>query len=67
MGGLRDRGLVDTAGRFTEAGRATKDRIETLTDALAKAPYDGVEAADLERLIALLEPIAAWLRGGGSW
>jgi hypothetical protein len=28
---LRDRGLVDPAGSFTDAGRETRQRIETLT------------------------------------
>jgi hypothetical protein len=58
MDGLRDRGILDASGRLTEAGRATKDRIESLTDALAEAPYDALEPAELKELIALLEPIA---------
>jgi hypothetical protein len=62
MAGLRDRGLLDADGRFTEAGRATKERIEALTDALAEAPYDALEPAELDELVALLEPIAARLR-----
>jgi hypothetical protein len=66
MGGLRDRGLVDAAGRFTEAGRATKDRVESLTDVLAEAPYEGLETGELDELIALLEPIAARLVDVGS-
>ena len=66
MAGLRDRGLVDAAGRFTEAGRAAKARVESLTDALAEAPYDGLEPAELDELIALLEPIAARLQAAES-
>ena len=61
MAGLRDRGLVDASGRFTAAGRATKDRIETLTDTLAEAPYSGLDASERAELIDLLEPIAARL------
>src|SRR3982751_2508982 len=38
MAGLRERGLVDADGWFTEAGRVTKRRIEALTDELAVAP-----------------------------
>src|SRR3954463_16034288 len=57
MAGLRDRGLLDASGRFTDAGRATKDRIESLTDALAEAPYDVLETGDLDELTSLLEPI----------
>jgi hypothetical protein len=66
MAGLRDRGLVDADGRFTPAGRATKDRIEALTDTLAQAPYDGLSPAELDELATLLEPIAARLRATGS-
>ena len=66
MNGLRDRGLLDASGRLTEAGRATKDRIEALTDALAEAPYDALEPAELDELIALLEPIARRLDPTGS-
>ena len=58
MDGLRERGLLDDSGRFTDAGRATKARVESLTDALAEAPYDVLEPAELQELIALLEPIA---------
>jgi hypothetical protein len=66
MAGLRDRGLLDAAGRFTDAGRATKNRIETLTDALAKAPYDELEPLELDDLIAVLEPISTRLDATGS-
>ena len=66
MDGLRDRGLLDASGRFTDAGRATKTRIESLTDALAEAPYDGLEPLELEQLIALLEPISRRLKATGS-
>ena len=45
MDGLRDRGLLDASGRFTDAGRATKDRIESLTDALAEAAVRRAGAA----------------------
>lgn len=62
MDGLRDRGLLDASGRFTEAGRATKARIESLTDALAAAPYDGLDPRELEQLITLLEPLSERLR-----
>jgi hypothetical protein len=57
--GLRGRGLVDAAGGFTDAGRQTKQRIETLTDELAAPAYDVLSADELDELIAGLEPIAA--------
>ena len=66
MDGLRDRGLLDVSGRFTDAGRAAKTRIESLTDALAEAPYDGLEPLELEQLIVLLEPISTPLKATGS-
>jgi len=66
MAGLRERGLVDADGRFTDAGRETKQRIEDLTDELAAAPYDALSAAELAELIAELEPITARLVAAGS-
>ena len=66
MDGLRSRGLIDAGGRFTDAGRAVKDRVEARTDALAEAPYDGLEPAELQELIAVLEPISARLVASGS-
>ena len=55
---MNDRGLVEDESTFTPAGRQTKDRVEALTDELAAAPYDALEAAELDELIAALEPMA---------
>jgi hypothetical protein len=66
MAGLRERGLVDTDGRFTDAGRQTKQRIEALTDELAAPPYDALSPAELDELVAELEPITATLVAAGS-
>jgi hypothetical protein len=66
MDGLRDRGLVDLAGHLTEAGRATKDRIESLTDVLAEAPYRGLDPHELVELITVLEPLSVRLQPTGS-
>ncbi|KRA32371.1 MULTISPECIES: SCO6745 family protein [unclassified Nocardioides] len=66
MAGLRERGLLDATGHLTEAGRATKGRIESLTDALAEAPYDRLQRSELDELIALLEPISGRLNASGS-
>jgi hypothetical protein len=57
--GLRDRGLVNAAGGFTEAGRETKRRIEDVTDQLAAPAYDVLDPDELDELITGLEPIAA--------
>jgi hypothetical protein len=66
MAGLRERGLVDTDGRFTDAGRETTQRIEALTDELAAPPYEALSPAELAELIAELEPITATLVAAGS-
>ena len=66
MAGLRARDLLDASGHLTDAGRATKERIESLTDALAEAPYDGLTPAELAELIAVLEPISGRLQAAGS-
>ncbi|WP_239097069.1 MarR family winged helix-turn-helix transcriptional regulator [Asanoa ferruginea] len=60
--GLRRRGLVDSAGGFTHAGRETKERIEARTDELAAPAYDVLSADELDDLVAGLEPIAAAVR-----
>lgn len=64
--GMRHRGLVDASGWLTDEGRATKERVEALTDDLAAAPYDALEPAELDQLIADLQPIAAALDAVGS-
>ncbi|MHA6629391.1 SCO6745 family protein [Pseudonocardia sichuanensis] len=66
MDGLRERGLVDADGRFTDAGRETKQRIEALTDELAAPPYDALSPAELDEMVVELEPITARLVAAGS-
>jgi hypothetical protein len=66
MDGLRDRGLVDADGRFTDAGRETKRCVEDLTDELAAPPYEALSPAELDELIAELEPITATMVAAGS-
>jgi hypothetical protein len=58
---LRDRGLVDTAGWFSDAGRELREQIERQTDELARPPYDVLSEDDLDELITGLEPIATCL------
>lgn len=55
---LETRGLIQDEATFTPAGRRTKDRVEALTDTLAVAPYEVLEPAELDELIAALEPLA---------
>ncbi len=66
MDGLRRRGLVGADGRFTDVGRETKRRVEALTDELATPPYEALSPAELDELIAELEPITARLVAAGS-
>ncbi|MBM2621316.1 MarR family transcriptional regulator [Actinoplanes sp. LDG1-06] len=66
MDGLRERGLIDADGRFTDAGRETQQRIEALTDELATPPYDALTPGELDELIAALEPLTATLVAAGS-
>ena len=57
--GLRARGLVDGSGRFTASGWTMRDHIEAVTDELAQPPYDALTDAELQELVAGLEPITA--------
>jgi hypothetical protein len=59
--GMQARGLVAEDGGSTPAGRETKRRIEELTDDLAAAPYEVLDAAEVDELTAALEPLAAAL------
>jgi hypothetical protein len=66
MTGLCDRGLLDPSGHLTEVGRATKDRIESLTDVLAEAPYEGLAPDELDELLVALKPLSQRLKAVGS-
>jgi hypothetical protein len=60
--GMRVRGLVGTDGWLTTAGRATKQRVEALTDQLAEAPYNALDPSELDHLITDLQPISTTIR-----
>ncbi len=64
--GMRACGLIDDSGWLSDAGRETRERVESLTDELAEPPYEGLEPSELDQLIADLEPIAAALSATGS-
>ena len=55
---MKDRGLIEDEATFTPAGRQVKDRVEARTDELALAPYEALAPAELDELIAALEPLA---------
>jgi hypothetical protein len=59
--GMRARGLIGDDGWLSPDGRATKQRIEALTDELAAPAYDVLEPGELDQLVAGLEPLAAAL------
>ena len=65
--GMKARGLVADDGGFTPAGRASKQRIEARTDDLAVAPYECLDPAEVEALIAALEPLAEVLVAAQDW
>jgi hypothetical protein len=64
--GMRARGLIDASDWLSEAGRKTKERIESLTDDLAAPAYSSLEPSELGQLIEDLEPISATLDAAGS-
>jgi hypothetical protein len=59
--GMRARGLIGADGWLTADGRATKERIEALTDDLAAVAYEFLTPSELDQLITGLEPLAAAL------
>src|SRR6185369_1537169 len=65
--GMCARGLVGTDGWLTADGRATKERVEALTDRLAEAPYNALCPSELDQLVADLEPISAAIRTVFPW
>lgn len=64
--GMRARGLIEVSGWLSDAGRESKERIESLTDDLAAPAYDNLTPSELDQLIADLEPISAALDAAGS-
>jgi hypothetical protein len=63
---MRQRGLIDGSGLLSDAGRATKDRIEAITDDLAAAAYSALDPGERHRLSADLGPLHAALTAAGS-
>jgi hypothetical protein len=55
---LRGRGVLDEAGALTDSGRKQRQRIESLTDTAAVAPYDHLGAATTSELTELVRPWA---------
>ena len=55
---LVERGLLTPDGGLTRDGRALKQDIEDRTDAVALGAYDVLDDDELERLLAVLTPLA---------
>ncbi|MGW4063686.1 SCO6745 family protein [Amycolatopsis sp. NPDC004747] len=61
---LRVRGILDSGGVLTEAGRDLRRGIEDDTDRLAAAPVEAL-GADVERVLALAVPLSRAVIDGG--
>ena len=64
---MRNRGLIGDDGWLSEHGHAVKQRVEALTDELAAKPYENLEPAELDELMAALAPLAALLLAAQDW
>ncbi len=64
---MKAQGLIRDESTFTPAGRQVKNRVETLTDDLAVVPYEVLETAELDDLIAALEPLGQKLIAAQDW
>lgn len=58
IAGLADRGLVDSAGEFTDEGRAVRQSVEDRTDRLATAPYAALGEERCAELRELARPLS---------
>ena len=64
---LRQRGLVNAAGEFTDDGRSFRDAIEDQTNRASQPLVDGLGSERTERLCALLRPIRTALIEAGAF
>lgn len=66
VAGLTERGWLHADGTFTEEGRAHRQRVEDLTDALSVCAYERIGVEGCDRLRELTKPLVqAVLDGGG--
>ncbi len=63
---LAERGLLDSDGALTDAGRALKQHIEDTTDALSLSALDALDDAEVEELFRALTPIARAVVAAGD-
>jgi hypothetical protein len=55
---LRDRGLLDTDGSLTEAGRTARRGVEDLTDERAMVGWERIGAVGCQRLREIIRPFS---------
>jgi hypothetical protein len=65
--GMRQRGLIGDDGWLSRQGRAVKQRVEAMTDDLAAKPYEVLDPAELDELMAALGPLATLLVAAQDW
>jgi len=65
-GQLADRGLLDSGGALTDAGRDLKQRIEDSTDQLALSGLDSLDDDEVEKLFGALTPITRKVVAAGD-
>jgi hypothetical protein len=58
---LQRRGALDAAGGLTDAGRALRNDVESMTDRLAADPWESLDEAPREHLFATLRKLALLL------
>ena len=63
---LAARGLLDTGGAITDAGRQLRRSIERRTDDVAASPWSQLGERRTERLAELLEPLARTISEGNE-
>jgi hypothetical protein len=63
---LRARGLVDSEGALSDAGRAAREAVEVVTDAQCQPILDAL-GDDGDELVAILLPWGAALREAGAY
>lgn len=64
---LHDRGLVDDAGAFTDAGAARRQHIENRTDGLALAPWEALGEEGCDELRTLVRPLSKAIVESGTF
>ncbi len=64
---LRDRGWLDRDDALTPEGASVRQRVETMTDELALAPWRALGEADSDRLRGLVRPWSKTIAASGAF